>query len=198
MAFFQSIEIRPVKEQEIQDKLVDFFRGHLKPGFKTDLIDDKFYIEPEDADEIDTLMDLNLNQDAFFATKGLLVEFKQESINVIKSGNNQDVKEPLLEQHEEVESSIYMPPKKIEKKEVVAQNEPITQVAPEAPVHHAEGKNTEDDIMGALQSTPFSARKEAPEEFFTMYSDSMIVVPLFLLYLFIIVLTQTIGSLFSQ
>ena len=53
-------------------------------------------------------------------------------------------------------------------------------------------------VMTALQGTSLNPRAAAPDDFFLAYSDSAICLPIFVLYLLVIVITKTACAIFNN
>ena len=145
-------------------------------------VDDILYIQPDDLDVVFTLTDLTTNK--ILQENGVNIELEAKSITELnpqkkpapkmEAGNLQPAPKPEL------------PAKANEEEKAVAVEYKQEKVA----------GDFDAQVMTTLQNTHPKNRSKAPEEFFLAYSDSTICIPVFLLYLFIIVLTKTVGAIF--
>ena len=146
-------------------------------------VDDNLYIQPDDIDVVPTLADLASD-----------ITLKENEVNVDLEPKSITEFNPQKKPAPKMEIGDLQPAPKPEAPAKVKEEDKAVAAA-----EYKQEKTTGDfdtQVMAALQNTHPKNRSKAPEEFFLAYSDSTICIPVFLFYLFIIVLTKTVGAIF--
>ena len=156
----------PITTQELEDSVFNLVTSETKCKCTRLRIKDRLFIEPEDDDLIEKLMNSGLSTSELCVKHDLKIAYDANDIKCFKKQYSY----PFAEEKEVEE-------KKVEMEE--------------------EGEETFDSkVMRALQETPFSARAAAPKEFFIGYGNCKTCLPIFVLYLFVVLLTKTAINLF--
>ena len=157
-------------------------------------IENSLYIQPEDESDMDTLVMLNSSTSPLMQDLKVDVDMESLTITEILSQKSKEEKPQGVAPVPEMEDAAKAKTKAKAKAKAGDGEE-------EKEVPHAvepEKGDFDSQVMKALQDTPWNARAKAPDDFFLAYSDTTICIPVFLLYLFIIVITKTMGALFSN
>ena len=171
------LKFEPVKTALVEEEITKIIKGMMKSGCEHAKVGDVLYLQPVDDNDMDSVVEKNVGQDSYFAKNDIKVAFETKTIAELapqhkKAGvAKQELKEPEMKQKASLAEM------------------------------HEEGKDKAEDfdtqVMKAINETGFKARAKAPDEFFNVSTEPTIYVPIFLLYLFIIVITKTVGAIFS-
>jgi hypothetical protein len=213
---FKSVTVTPITTQADEELVARFYEDKCKSKCERLRIDKLLYLEPKDLADIDNM--LEHDSDKFIQDKGLHVEGCAQSLAELKPKDpplhpakpakpfesaHGKQSEPTAAKAFSAASGVSAAPakpkeKEIEKvREVSKEKEEYKESTHESKDDKDDGQDLERTVLKTLQSTSFNPRAEAPEEFFLFYSDTMAWVPLFLLYLLILILVNVISPLFS-
>ena len=180
---FNTLKFSPVTEKNIEEHIIKLAEARTKGNYKSLKLNDILYIQPNEIDLVDSLTDLGADKTVMDAKVNMELESK-----TIDELNPQKKPAPKMDI-----ASLNPEPKPEAPAKVKEEDKAIS-------VEYKHERATGDldaQVMSALQNTHPKNRAKAPEEFFIGYSDSNVCIPVFLVYLFIIVLMKTYGSIFS-
>ena len=148
---------------------------------------DALYIQPAEENDIDVLVMHSWTNETIFQENN--INFDPELKSITELASPEPAKEPAKV---ELKSMKAVP-------EVIPPGSPREEdkVPPQVFVQEKPSGDFDSQVMAALQATSLNPRAAPPDEFFIAYSDANICIPIFVLYLFVIVIIKTAGAIFQ-
>ncbi len=177
-----------MKTTVVEDQIYEAVTKRIKSKCARLRVADCFYIQPEDENDIDVIIAGDLSSDPVIQTNSINVDPEVRSLTELapppapKETTKVDLKTMKAEPD-------VKPPAKEPREE--------DKVPPQVYVPEKPTGDFDTQVMAVLQSTTLNPRAAPPEDFFMIYSDASAFIPIFVLYLFVLVIIKTAGALFS-
>lgn len=199
---YKSVKFSPVENAKTEEKIFNFVTTHFQCRCSTLRIGDSLYVQPDDDSKIDQIIEFNFAKELIFQESNISVDPEMKSIKELAPQPAEVEKKAevgLGLQSLKPAPEIKPPVGPQEEDKVSPPVVPSQKLAEHPPIHlEPESGDFDTRVMKALQDTPLSSRAAAPDDFFLAYSSTTICIPIFILYLLVIVLTKTVGALFNN
>ena len=181
---FKSLKFLGVTGAPIEKKIMTLLEKKTNSELSKLRIDNCLYVQPKDMSEIEDLIASDLIEHEYLKSNNINLEGEPKSIEQLEQENQ---KEPAKSLKYKATADLDKDPTKKEE----------TKNTEDVKGSEDEVKKSEEQVTGP-QGTALDAKAKPPKDFFLTYTDPSLYFPIFLVYLFVIIIIKVSDPFFSK